>query len=91
MSITSVINLDPEKFLGKRFQDVFPHAKKALPFIMKVLSVRTALSIQAHPDRSMAEMLYSKFPDIYKDPNPKPEIAIALSNDFEACFGFADL
>jgi mannose-6-phosphate isomerase len=39
----------------------------------------------------MAEMLHSKFPDIYKDPNPKPEIAIALSEDFEACFGFADL
>ena len=58
---------------------------------MKVLSVRTALSIQAHPDRLMAEMLNSKFPDIYKDPNPKPEIAIVLGDDFEACFGFADL
>ncbi len=31
-----------------------------------------------------------QFPDIYKDPNPKPEIAIALSDDFEACFGFLD-
>jgi len=27
-------------------------------------------------------MLNSKYPDIYKDPNPKPEIAIALSDDF---------
>ena len=39
----------------------------------------------------MAEMLNTKFPDIYKDPNPKPEIAITLSDDFEACIGFADL
>ena len=27
---------------------------------------------------------------MYKDPNPKPEIAIALGDDFQACFGFAD-
>ena len=27
---------------------------------------------------------------VHKDPNPKPEIAIALGDDFEACFGFAD-
>lgn len=34
--------------------------------------------------------MHEKRPDIYKDPNPKPEIAIALSDDFEACFGFVD-
>jgi len=27
-------------------------------------------------------------PDVYKDPNPKPEIAIALSDDFTAFMGF---
>lgn len=27
-------------------------------------------------------------PEIYKDPNPKPEIAIALKDDFTACVGF---
>lgn len=27
-------------------------------------------------------------PEIYKDPNPKSEIAIALSDDFVACLGF---
>lgn len=30
-------------------------------------------------------------PDIYKDPNPKPEIAIALSDNFVACLGFMKL
>lgn len=30
-------------------------------------------------------------PDIYKDPNPKPEIAIALSDDFNAFLGFMQI
>jgi len=29
-----------------------------------------------------------KFPDKYKDPNHKPEIAIALTDDFRAFYGF---
>ena len=53
------------------------------------MSVRTALSIQAHPHKSLAEKLHVEFPDVYKDPNHKPEIAIALSDDFVACYGFA--
>ena len=58
-----------------------------LAFLFKVLSIRTALSIQAHPDRSLARELHAKFPNIYKDPNHKPEMAIALS-PFEAMCGF---
>lgn len=34
-----------------------------------------------------AEKLHAKFPEIYKDPNHKPEIAIALT-PFEALCGF---
>lgn len=37
----------------------------------------------------MAKKLHFEFPDIYKDPNHKPEIAIALVDDFTACYGFA--
>lgn len=37
----------------------------------------------------MAQKLHVEFPDIYKDPNHKPEIAIALVDDFLACYGFA--
>jgi mannose-6-phosphate isomerase len=50
--------------------------------------VRTALSIQAHPNKTLAEQLHKDFPDKYKDPNHKPEIAIGLSEDFKACYGF---
>lgn len=61
----------------------------SLTFLFKVLSVRTALSIQAHPNKALAEKLHVEFPDKYKDPNHKPEIAVALVDDFLACYGFA--
>ena len=58
-----------------------------LPFLFKVLSVRTALSIQAHPDLSLAKQLHTADPKNYKDFNHKPEMAIALG-EFEALCGF---
>ena len=58
-----------------------------LPFLFKVLSINTALSIQAHPDKALAQELHTKYPIIYKDPNHKPEMAIALT-PFEAMSGF---
>lgn len=58
-----------------------------LPFLFKVLSVRTALSIQSHPDKQLAEQLHAKNPQMYKDDNHKPEMALALE-DFEALCGF---
>lgn len=61
--------------------------RKQLPFLMKVLSIQKALSIQAHPDRVLAAKLHTERPDVYKDANHKPEIAIALT-DFEALCGF---
>ncbi|KAI9917891.1 hypothetical protein PsorP6_012939 [Peronosclerospora sorghi] len=58
-----------------------------LPYLFKVLSVRKALSIQAHPDLKLARELHSKFPQIYKDSNHKPEMTIALTR-FEALCQF---
>ena len=54
-----------------------------LPWLLKVLSAGKALSIQAHPDKSLAEKLHKDKPDLYKDANHKPEMAIALT-PFEA-------
>uniref|UniRef100_A0A182SBB7 mannose-6-phosphate isomerase n=1 Tax=Anopheles maculatus TaxID=74869 RepID=A0A182SBB7_9DIPT len=62
-------------------------AAARLPFLLKVLSIRKALSVQVHPDKVEAEKLHRQFPDIYKDPNHKPELAIALT-DFQALCGF---
>ncbi|CAH8502226.1 unnamed protein product [Dicrocoelium dendriticum] len=58
-----------------------------LPFLFKVLSIRKALSIQVHPSKSQAEELHALRPELYKDPNHKPELAIALT-PFEALLAF---
>ena len=36
-----------------------------LPFLFKVLSIRKALSIQAHPNKKLAEQLHQKDPKNY--------------------------
>ncbi|XP_013139776.1 PREDICTED: mannose-6-phosphate isomerase [Papilio polytes] len=59
----------------------------SVPFLLKVLSIRKALSIQAHPNKEHAEQLHTQFPEMYKDPNHKPELAIVLT-PFEALCGF---
>ena len=58
-----------------------------IPFLLKVLSVNIALSIQAHPDLALAGELHAARPDLYKDANHKPEMAVALGT-FEALCGF---
>lgn len=85
--MAEIISLDPEAYLGasvsKRFEG-------KLPFLFKVLSVDTALSIQAHPDKKLAARLHAERPDVYKDGNHKPEMVIALTV-FEALLGFRSL
>lgn len=70
-----------------------------LPFMMKVLSARHALSIQVHPSREQAEQGYARenaagIPldarhRVYSDAWPKPEVMIALE-PFETLSGFRD-
>ncbi|XP_075361768.1 mannose-6-phosphate isomerase isoform X2 [Mycteria americana] len=70
--------------LGAKVKDTF-HG--CLPFLFKVLSVNTALSIQAHPNKELAAKLHAQFPEHYPDANHKPEMAIALT-PFEGLCGF---
>ncbi|CAE7576794.1 Mpi [Symbiodinium natans] len=84
-SLQDVFHKTPS-VLGPALQDA-----KQLPFLLKVLSIHKALSIQAHPDRDLASRLHRERPDIYKDPNHKPEIAIALTDDFQALCGFREV
>lgn len=58
-----------------------------LPFLFKVLSINQALSIQAHPNKDLAQELHKMAPDKYPDPNHKPEMVIAYS-DFKGLCGF---
>ncbi|XP_037487626.1 uncharacterized protein LOC119366066 [Triticum dicoccoides] len=61
-----------------------------LPFLFKVLSVAKPLSIQAHPDKGLAELLNAMRSSTYRDANHKPEMAIAIT-DFRTLFGFASI
>ncbi|KAH8483357.1 hypothetical protein Peur_064292 [Populus x canadensis] len=61
-----------------------------LPFLFKVLSVAKALSIQAHPDKELAKVLHKLHPNLYKDDNHKPEMALAVT-EFEALCSFISL
>ncbi|KAH9829839.1 mannose-6-phosphate isomerase [Rhodofomes roseus] len=61
-----------------------------LPFLFKVLAIEKALSIQTHPDKKTAEALHNEKPNIYKDANHKPEMALALT-PFTAMCGFLPL
>jgi mannose-6-phosphate isomerase len=61
-----------------------------LPFLFKVLSVGKALSIQAHPNKKLAEQLHARDPKNYPDDNHKPEMAIAIT-PFEGLCGFRPL
>ena len=84
---------DPSKLLKSVLnketlsEKIFNEYSGDLPFLFKVLSARKTLSIQAHPDKELAKRLYKQFPQIYKDENHKPEMAIGLTS-FEALIGF---
>ncbi|SPO40496.1 related to PMI40 - mannose-6-phosphate isomerase [Pseudozyma flocculosa] len=73
--------------VARKFSDEEPGC---LPFLFKVLSVGKALSIQAHPDKKLGKRLHQQRPDVYKDPNHKPEMAIALT-PFSGFCGFRPL
>lgn len=73
--------------LGAQVVARFGAESADLPFLFKVLSVAKALSIQAHPDKALASKLHADRPDVYKDANHKPEMALALTR-FEALCGF---
>jgi mannose-6-phosphate isomerase len=62
-----------------------------LAFMFKVLSVNYPLSIQVHPTKEFAIFLNKNYPDIYKDDNPKPEVSVALSDEFTMLYGFSSI
>ncbi|MCF8242494.1 MAG: mannose-6-phosphate isomerase, class I [Melioribacteraceae bacterium] len=78
-----VISKFPEEILGKAVAERY---NNKLPFLLKVLSINSALSIQTHPDKNLAEVLHRNDPENYPDDNHKPEIAIAIDS-LEAIVG----
>src|ERR1700722_14278644 len=78
---------DNEALMGSEITKKY---EKKLPFLFKVLSIAKALSIQAHPNKKLAEKLHVKDPKNYPDDNHKPEMTIAIT-PFEGFCGFRRL
>lgn len=53
---------DNKALMSTQISDKFG---EKLPFLFKVLSIRKALSIQAHPNKKLAEQLHAKDPKNY--------------------------
>jgi mannose-6-phosphate isomerase len=94
-NLDKLIGAQPQ-ILGAASRDRFGDR---LPYLLKVLSARHALSLQAHPSRAQAEAGFEReqaaqvpldAPErTYRDDWPKPEILIAL-DEFHTLSGFRD-
>lgn len=72
----------------------------SLPYLLKLLAAASPLSIQAHPTRAQAEAGFAREEAagvgldaphrIYRDRNHKPELIVALSNEFHALAGLRE-
>lgn len=80
-------HLNGESYLGELDCKLKDYYEQELPFLFKILSIDKCLSIQVHPDLDHAKLLHEINPKIYKDPNPKPEMVLALS-EMEILMGF---
>ncbi|TAQ86030.1 hypothetical protein B7494_g5644 [Chlorociboria aeruginascens] len=78
---------DNQSLISKDISDRFGYK---LPFLFKVLSIGKALSIQAHPNKKLAEQLHKKDSKNYPDDNHKPEMTIAIT-PFDGLCGFRPL
>lgn len=93
-SLDALIAEDPARFLG---EESLARFGPRLPFLLKVLSARSALSIQSHPTREQAETGFAReeaagIPTdaphrTYRDSWHKPELLYALG-EFHALCGF---
>ncbi|MEZ5213496.1 MAG: type I phosphomannose isomerase catalytic subunit [Microbacterium sp.] len=70
------------------------------PYLLKLLAAGSSLSIQAHPTRAQAREGFAReeaagaadaAERLYRDDNHKPEIIVALSDEFHALVGVRDL
>lgn len=88
--LSDYLQIHPEK-IGDRLKRKIYKQNNAdgvqLPFLFKVLSVNSSLSLQSHPSKEEAVRLHAEFPQHYPDDNHKPEMAIALT-PFELMCGF---
>lgn len=97
ISLYHFIQSNPEFTLSNKVFSVFGE----LPFLLKVLDVREMLSIQVHPTKANALKGFENEENAgipinaphrnYKDKNHKPEVMVALSDEFWLLHGFKSL
>ncbi|MDK1251903.1 mannose-6-phosphate isomerase, class I [Cronobacter dublinensis] len=87
ISLQDAIAKSPDTVLGERTVEKFA----GLPFLLKILSAESALSLQVHPDKRQAEEGYARqgnrAGEDYHDANHKPELVYAIT-PFMAMNGF---
>ena len=93
--LPALINSDKKRYLGESVSSTFGN----LPFLLKVLDVKDMLSIQVHPSKASAKEGFRRENEVgialdapnrnYKDINHKPEVMVALSDDFWLLHGFS--
>ncbi len=87
---------------GRTLDEALADAEQPpLPYLMKLLAASMSLSIQAHPSRAQAAEGFAReeaagiprdaTERLYRDENHKPEIIVALSEDFWALVGLRPL
>ncbi|KAI0661561.1 mannose-6-phosphate isomerase [Cubamyces menziesii] len=81
-SLLSLVSSDPPFYLGDALRKW--RSTVHIPYLLKVLSIRKALPLQAHPDKGLAEQLHLKDPSNFVDSNHKPEIAVAIGEPLKA-------
>jgi mannose-6-phosphate isomerase len=94
VGLDELIRRGPKEALG---DSVVDKLGSSLPFLFKVLSAGMPLSIQAHPSKRKAQLGFERenlggipvdaAERNYRDPNHKPEMAVALTR-FEFICGF---
>ena len=67
LPLSQILSSSPRAYLSQSILTKYPNAREGqLPFLFKVLSIGKALSIQAHPDKELAERLFRERPEVYK-------------------------
>lgn len=75
-NLLKLIQSDPAGILGSKLSST---GGAILPFLFKILTIATPLSLQVHPDINWARRLSSKYPERYQDKTEKPELGIAIT------------
>ena len=84
LALDMLIDQEAKRILGQRLVTKWGNT---FPFMGKVISVGSPLSIQVHPRNKDARDLHHSFPEEFPDPLAKSEASIAL-REVELLYGF---